>query len=330
MEIRFTTRIALALLVAVILALTIYAYPSFAGFTTLVFRAAAIVGAIAVVVLLIAAFTRRKPGRLDLLLVLSAIGLVAASWPQISAVADRNALEREIAEAGEENVAAVIAATETKAGEAIRDVAAVREAALADLEALLPPLWTEGVEQVIDGPNATDAALRAGAVDRLAELRQATEDAAAEVDAIVDDAILATNGGIVDPEADADPDAGTGRYRPIEIGLPDSARLTLIDAAIQRLEADRAFYKARLAFADQRLTIAEEIVAFLDEHAEGFTFNTATQRVQFADREAGIDYEALLVDLEQAREGEDEIVAHYAGEETAQLLTLVEAAGATP
>ena len=310
MEIRLTTRIALALLVAVIFALTIYAYPSWAGFTTLVFRAAAIVGAIAIVVLLIAAFTRRRPGRVDLLLVLSTVGLVIASWPQISAIADHNELEAEIAEAGEANIAAVIAVTQTDAGTAVRDANTTRDAANTDIEPLFEGLWTESIEQIIDGPNAGDEAALAGAVDRLAELRQLTADAMAVAAAILEaeiEVILA-----------------------IDTPLPDSARLSLIGAAIDRVEADRTFFNARFGLADQRLIVAEEIVAFLADNAGGYSFNTATQRLQFTDREIAIDYEDLLAQLESTFDGEGELIAHYGEDENAQLLALVGAAGATP
>ncbi len=310
MEIRFTTRIALALLLAVIFGLTIYAYPSWSGFVTLAFRAAAIVGASAIAVLLNAALTRRRPGRLDLLLVLSAVGLVVASWPQISAVADFNALERAIEEAGDDNAAAVIAATETKAGTLVRAAETLRTTANAGIEERLQGLWPDDVVAIIDGPDAADAAAVAGAVDRLAGLRQEVEDARGAAE------------GILDAEIEAIP--------AIETPLPDSARLVFVDAAIQRAEADRIFYLARFGLADRRLVLAEEIVALLGANAGGYHFNEATERVQFDDREIAIEYEALLAELDAIVDAEAELVDGFAAEETARLLALVEAAGATP
>jgi hypothetical protein len=310
MEIRFTTRIALAFLIAIIFGLTIYAYPSWPGFVTLVFRAAAIVGAIAIVVLLIAALTRRRPGRLDLLLLLSAVGLVVASWPQISAVADFNTLEREIEAAGEENAAAVIAATETTAGILVRSAEMLRATANAGIDELLGGLWPEDVVALIDGPDAADAAAVAGAVDRLAGLRLEVEEARGAAEAIIDAEVAAIPA--------------------IETPLPDSARLVFVDAAIQRAEADRIFYLARFGFADARLVLAEAIVALLAGNAGAYHFNAATERVQFDDREIAIDYEERLTEIDATMDTEAELVDGFAAEENPRLLALVEAAGATP
>lgn len=310
MEIRLTTRIALALLIAVILGLTFYAYPSLSGFTTLVFRAAAIVGGIAIAVLFMAGITRRRPGRFDFLLVLAAIGLVIASWPQLTAVGDFNALKAEIEAAGEENVAEVIAATETKAGILVRSAETLRDTANQGLDELLEGLWPDDVVAIIDGPEAGNEAALAGAVDRLAEIRQLIEDKRAVADDIVDNEIEA--------------------IQAIDTPLPDSARLSFVAAAADRAEADRGIYQGRLDLADERLTLAEAVVAFLAANAGGYSFNAETGRVQFDDRELGIEYEAMLVDIEHTIEAEDEIVAHYADGETAALMALVEAAGTTP
>ncbi len=124
---RLTTRIALALFAAVVLALTIYAYPSWAGFMSLAFRAIAILGMLVLAAVLIASLTNRKPGGFALILVLAAIGTVIASWSQVSAVADAHKLDAEIADAGEENVMSVLANTETNTGRLVQAVIELRD-----------------------------------------------------------------------------------------------------------------------------------------------------------------------------------------------------------
>jgi hypothetical protein len=310
MEFRLTTRIALALLLATILGLTFYAYPSWAGFVSLVFRAAAIVGALVVVVLLIAAFSKRRPGRLDLLLVLSSIGLVIAAWPQLRAVSDFHRLESEIEVAGRQNVVVALARTDTMAGTLVRNANILRNNDSQQIEVLFDGLWSEQLENAIAGANAADPAALTAAVDEAARLRQATEDAQLAADDILDaeiEAILA-----------------------IDTPLPDSARLSFTDAAIQRLEADREFYRQRFALADQRLVAAEGLITLLTANADGYTFNATTRRVQFTDREIGIDYERALAAMRAFPDQEEQLIAEHVAGEVDAMMKLVDAAGTTP
>lgn len=314
---RWTTRIALALLVGVILALTIYAYPSSSGFVTLLFRAAAITGVIALAVVLLAVATKRKPGRLDLILLLSAIGLVAFSWPQLSATADANQLAAEIEEAGETEVLSVLAETETDTGALVRTAFEIRDATDAEVEAIFAGLWDDALLTAITGPAAEDA--------------DAVSEAAEAIDARIVDLDLARE------TIEAAFQAEATAISELDTPLPDSARLTFVDAAISETEVHRLAAAQRLDQIAARLNAAANAASVLQSNFGSYQFSLATDTVVFEPggailADAAATYSVALTNIALSRDAEAAIIAKETdpAERAAAALRLVEAASTTP
>lgn len=306
---RTTTRLALAFFVATILALTFYAYPSWSGFITLAIRAAAILGVVAIAALVIAAMRREAPRRLDLILFLAAVGLIVASWSQVNARIDASNLQAEIAEAGEANILQVIAVSETETAALVRSANRLRDQTNAEISLLIESLWDDE-RLVITGGAGVDTEALARVRERIDQLQEAAEDAGDTIDAMLDAEI----------EAIAD----------IVTPLPDSARLTFVDAAFQRVEVDRAHFHERLAIAVARLQDAESLVQLLMAQADAVTFDEEERMLAFEDEGAGAAYLALLGSIENSWAEDEALVAARYRTEIAEVLALVDAAGATP
>ena len=305
-----TTRLALAFLAAVVLALTFYAYPSWSGFLTVAFRAAAIVGILAVAALLIASVLKRRPGRFDLILALAAIALVAASWNQVNARIDAGRLDGEIAEAGPANVMTVLETTETNTGALVRDGNRLRAETNAEIELMIAGLWDEERLVITATPDPIDMAQLEQLADRIGLLQDAEERARGTIDAMIDAEIEAIT--------------------QIETPLPDSARLVFVDTAIQRVETDRRHYHQRLAVAAERLNAAADLVALLEANLGAFRFDNDAQEIVFDDETVGQQYDGYLTVIDNTWTAEDTLIAEREAGEIEAVLALVEAAGATP
>lgn len=319
MTVRWTTRLAIALLAAVLLALTFYAYPSLAGFTTLLVRTLAIVGALAIFALLIAAARKRRPGRIDLnvILVLAAIGLVGASWTQLSAKSDADKLAGEIADAGEGEIFAVLAATETETGTTVQDALELRDSVNAELEAIVADLWNEADFSAISGPEAESvAALEAMAAAAETGLA-AVEAARGDIEARIADEIEA--------------------IQAIDTPLPDSARLSFVDAAIKEAEDDGAYYLQRLQLVSDRIDAAGTAASILAANQGYYHYDAVAGEVVFQEGGASLTnaanrFATALTEIDLSLEAEDTLIA---GQENPAIraeaaMRLVEGASATP
>lgn len=314
---RWTTRIAIALLAAVLLALTLYAYPSPSGFVTLFVRAAAIIGALALVAVLVAAGTKRRTGRLDLIVFLGTIGLVIASWGQLTAKIDADRLAGEIEEAGETEIFAVLSATETETGSLVREAFALRDDTNAEIDAMFAELWDESSLAVVTGPGAEDAEALSAVVD-------STEAKLAEIETLRSDVEAAT-------------DAEIEAIQAIDTPLPDSARLTFVDAAIQEAEADRLAHLQRLDLIADRVEAVGDAAAVLRGNAGNFVYEPASETVVFREggamvTDASARYSVALTNIDLSLEAEQALLAKQRDEAAriAAALDLVEAASATP
>ena len=307
---RTTTRLALALFVAVTLALTFYAYPSASGFITIAIRAVAILGVLAVGAILLGTVMTRAPRRLDIIIVLAAIGLVAASWTQINARIDSSRLDAEINEAGEANILSVLAATETNAGRLVRDSNQIRGEVNAELNLVIGGLWDEDRLAMSASPDTIDDAEYAQLEDRIVLLIEGEERARGTVDAMLEAEITAIS--------------------EIDTPLPDSARLVFVDAAIQRVDADRIHYHQRLRIAADRLNTTATLVALLRGKLGAFAFDANEQQIVFDDPAAATAYSRLLASIDDTWLADEALVSSYQSGEIAGVLALVEAAGATP
>ena len=307
---RTTTRLALGLLVAVVLALTFYAYPSMSGFITVAVRAIAIVGVFALVAILLGSVTKRSLRRFDVIVALAAIGLVAASWPQINARIDASRLDSEISEAGEVNVLAVLETTETKTGRLVHESNRLRIEVNAELDLVIAGLWDEERLALSASPDTIDEAEYAQIEDRIALLIEAEERARGTVDAILDAEITAVS--------------------EIDTPLPDSARLVFADAAFQRIDADRIHYHQRLHIAADRLAAAAVLVALLRSNLGSFAFDAIEREIVFDDPGVATTYSDLLATVDDTWLTDEAVISAYRDGELEAVLALVEAAGTTP
>jgi len=294
----------------VILALTFYAYPSASGFITIAIRAVAILGVLAVASILLGTVTKRSLRRLDVIVVLATIGLIGASWTQINARIDATRLDAEIAEAGATNMLTDLAATETNAGRLVRDSNELRNAANAELDLVVVGLWDEDRLALSGSPDTIDDAEYAQLEDRIALLIEAEERARGTVDAVLEAEIVAIS--------------------EIDTPLPDSARLVFVGAAIQRTDADRAHYHQRLRIAADRLTVTRNLVALLRSNLGSFAFDAVEQQIVFEDPGAALSYSSLLASIDDTWIADEALVSAYRDREIEGVLSLVEAAGATP
>ncbi len=307
---RTTTRLALAFFAAVVLALTIYAYPSWAGFSTLAFRAISILAMLVLAALLLASLTHKRPGRFDIILVLASIGVIIASWSQVSAVMDAHKLDAEIAEAGEGNLMSVLAATTTNTGSLVRAANELRDTTNNGIVFDVDSLWDEDRFAALIGPLALDDAELAQAADRVTLLSGAVDQTRGQLHDILD--------------------AEIESITKIETPLPDSERLTFVDAAVQRVETDRTYFSARLDLAGQRLATAADIVTLLQNSPGAFTFDTATRTLVFDDQAVGTRYRDLVASIDATWTQEEQLSADHDAGELAGVRGLVDAAEVTP
>ncbi len=318
MRLGWTTRIALALLIGVILGVTIYAFPSWSGFVTVLFRGAAIVGVLALLMVLIAVSTKRRPGRLDLIFLLAAIGLVAFSWPQLSATADADQLAAAIEEAGESDVLTVLAETETDTGALVREALTLREETDAEVDAVIAGLWDPAFLEVITGPEAEDAEALATTAEAVDNSIAGIEDARETVEALFD------------AEIDAIPE--------IDTTLPDSARLTFVDAAIAEVDDHYLAAIERLNQIEARLLAVAEALSALARSAGSYRYDGAAETVVFESgggallSDAAATYSVALTNVTLSLEAEESIIAatNDQAARSASALRLVEAASTQP
>lgn len=312
---RRTTRLSLSLLAAIILALTIYAYPSWAGFSTLLFRAGAILAVLTIATVIGAGLSRRRPGRFDLIIALTAIGVVIASWAQISASADANRLAGEITDSGEENVLVVLAATETNTGSLVRAGVELRNGTNSEIELLFAPLWREDFANAIGGPAAEDADQLAAASENIAALAAAVDEIRVTIDQMLDDEIEA--------------------IAAIETALPDSARLSFAATARDEVEGDREIFHARVDLAAARLDVAARIITLLQVNPGGYRYDPAAEALAFLAGGAILtatadSYLAMMANIEATWIEEGQLTAGQDARWMESVLALIEAASATP
>ena len=312
---RLTTRLAIGFLAATILALTIYAYPTGGGLLTLLFRAAAILGLLAITVLIAATAMKRRPGGVGLIIFLTALGLIATAWGQLAATADFKSLSAEIEDAGEENVAGIIDATDTDSGALVRAGIDLRQRTNAAVEVLFPALWDAGLPSIFAGADADNDAARAAASERIATLLGTVETQREAARALLDGEI---------EEIDA-----------VETPLPDKARISFGNALFRLVEDDRAFFEARFDLAVARLEAAASAIATLDQNVGGFAVSAATNTVVFEVggallTDAATRYQRALEAVDAAPVEEANLIVAREAASVDEIMALVEAVGTPP
>lgn len=303
------TRFSLLVLAAVVIGLTIFTYPSFWGFMTLLMRTVVIVGVLFVLVLLAAGTLKRQPGGAPIIYLVAALVVVGTAWPQIASRVDSNRFDAELEEAGNDNVFAVIASSETRAGTLIRESYEVAARTNAEIEGLIDITTDPAIVGLFDSTRVLDeaavldaaavtTAFREGSVQLLDQIQQLKDAEYAEIDAI-------------------------------ETQLPDSARLLFLDGVLQRVEAETAYYRS---VAMLEISLAEVLGRMVDLLLDNpdYGFDDATLRPDFVDP---ADDEAFAALLEQRATIEAEIAAAPIAFDPTRVpaaLVIVEGVGATP
>ncbi|MGD9738258.1 MAG: hypothetical protein AB7O56_09280 [Bauldia sp.] len=304
------TRIALLFLAVVIVALTVFTYPTVWGFISLMVRTLAILGGLFVLALLIAGTFKRKPAAPAFLIILAAIGVVGTAYPQISTTLDANRFNDELAAAGPENVFDVIAASETRAGTLTRESYAIADRTNAEIEALVEAADDPSLDGLFDTTRMLDQAALLNAEAVTTAFREGAQALYDRIDTMK----LA--------EVDA--------VDAIETTLPDSARLLFLDAVRQRAMAERDFYRAPAAQAVALNEVHAELVAMLVARSPNFNFDDATQRPAFTDPADAERYAALLAQIEPIRAEMVRLREEFAPTRVPAALAIVEAIGAKP
>lgn len=310
------TRIALLILGVVIVALTIYTYPSLAGFTTLAFRAVVILGALAILTVLGASLLNRKSGGFAYVVLLTSVGVIAFSWSQISATRDSRVFAAEIAEAGDtpDALFRTIASSRTDTAGRVRGVYTIAALTDREIDALLSGLATPdtpSIAAMFGTTLVTDADTLAAARAAIPAITTAAAGARAEIERLLDAEVAAVEAFDTS-------------------GLPDSARLLFVDAALRRIAAEREIYLALSDVGVDRAAVRERMLAFLEVRSGAYAFDETAARALFADPAVDAEYTLLLdelaaLDAEDARLRTEHSTLMY--EAAKELIT---AAGATP
>lgn len=304
------TRIALLLLAMVIVALTVFTYPTVWGFVSLMVRTLAILGALFVLALLLAGTFKRKPAAPAFLIILAAIGVVGTAYPQIAATLDANRFDTELAEAGPENVFEAIAASDTRAARLIRESYAIADRTNAEIEALIDTVNDPALEGLFDTTLMLDQAALLNAEAVTTAFREGGQALSDRIDALKLDEVAAVEA--------------------IETSLPDSARLLFLDAVRQRATAERDFYRALAAKAVELNEVHAELVALLIARSPNFNFDDAAARPAFANPADGERFAALLAEAAAIRAEMASLREEFAPTRVPAALAIVEAIGATP
>lgn len=320
------TRVALLILGVVIVVLTIYTYPTLSGFTTLLFRAIVILGALTILVLLGASLVNRKPAGFGFVVLLTSVVVIAFSWSQIQSTQDSRTFDAEIAAAGEGTAALfrTIASSQTDTGARVRAIytlAAETDRAIdAQLSGLAHP-ETPGIAGLFASPLVTDPATLAEARSAVPAITAAADAVKVEIDRLLD-----AERELIAPDPELPVPAGAVDTT----GLPDSARLLFIGAALDRVEAERAIYLALADIGIARANVRERMLAFLEARPGAYAFDETATRARFTDAAEDAAYVALLAELDALAAEETRLRATHETLMYDAALELIEAAGATP
>ncbi|MCC6736958.1 MAG: hypothetical protein IT534_12640 [Bauldia sp.] len=329
------TRIALLILGVVIVALTIYTYPSLGGFITLLVRAIVILGALSILVVLGASLFNAKPRGFPIVVLLTAVGVIAFSFNQIMATRDYRTFRAEIDAAGPDALFRTIQASRTETAQHVRDVYFIATQTDQAIDVKLSPGGggaTPGIGSVFATPLVTDPATLAAARAAIPELRAAAAAASAEITRYLDEEVV-----LISPQVEDE----NGRMpelivpqlalSPVDTtGLPDSARLLFVDAVLRRIEAQRPLYEELAVIAVARIDVQDRMLAYLEARAGAYTFDEAAARARFADPAADAGYTALLDELAALDAADLRVHDEHNQLMTAAATELIAAAGATP
>ncbi|MGV8839170.1 MAG: hypothetical protein ACWA6X_02580 [Bauldia sp.] len=330
------TRIALLILGVVIVALTIYTYPSLGGFVTLVVRAIVILGALSILAVLGASLFNAKPRGFPIVVLLTAVGVIAFSWSQIASTRDYRAFRAEVEAAGPDALFQTIQTSRTTTAQRVRDVYLIATQTDQAIDVVLSPGGggaTPGIGSLFATPLVTDAETLATARAAVPELRAAAAAASAEITRYLDEEVVLISPQVEDEDTGRMPELIVPRLAlaPLDTsGLPDSARLLFVDAVLRRIEAQRPLYQDLAALSVARIDVQDRMLAFLEARPGAYAFDEAASRARFTDAAVDAEYTALLDEL-AAIDAED-LRVH---DEHNRLMTdaaneLIAAAGATP
>ncbi|MCW5713767.1 MAG: hypothetical protein KIT43_04540 [Bauldia sp.] len=310
------TRIALLILGVVIVVLTIYTYPTLAGFTTLVFRAIVILGALTILAILVASLLNRKPRGFAFVVLLTSVGVIAFSWSQIAATNDSRVFAAEIAEA-EDTPAGLfetIASSRTETAGRVRGIYSLAAQTDREIDALLSGLATPdtpSIAAMFGTTLVTDADTLAAARAAIPAITGAAAGVHAEIVRLLD------------AERAAIEAFDTS-------GLPDSARLLFVDAALRRLAAEREIYLALADVGVGQAAVRERMLASLEAHPGAYTFDETAVRARFADPAVDAAYMVLLDELAALDAEESRLRTQHATLMYEAAKELITAAGTTP
>jgi len=330
------TRIALVILGVVIVVLTVYTYPSVGGFVTLLFRAIVILGALSILVVLGSSLVNRKPRGFPVVVLLTAVGVIAFSWSQIASTRDSRVFSAELEEAGPDALFQTIQTSRTETAARVRAVYYIATQTDLAIDVKLSPgggTDTPGIGSVFSSALVTDPATLEAARAAVPELRAAAAAARAEIDLYLDEEKVLISPQVEDENTGLRPEPIVSRLNlaPIDTrGLPDSARLLFVDSVLRRIEAQRPLYHELAAIAVERIDVQDRMLAFIEARPGAYTFDEAAARARFADPAADAAYTVLLEELAALEAEELRVHAEHNQLMTDAARDLIAAAGATP
>lgn len=322
-------RVLLLVLLVVVVALAIYAYPSPSGVVTLLGITLAILAVLAILALLIAGTFNRRPVGIPIIIVLTIIAVIASSWSRISTRLDADRLAREIADAGPDRAIEAVALSTTRAAELIRQIQAIEELRRAELDGIVAGPSAE-LAGFFETPAVVDAAAVAVAVasERLSTLVANSANAPDEIERI-------TGPGGEPAEIERIGDTAVvgewaAEVAALDIRLPDSPRLLLLDAVRSQIAADRQRYLALAAANAALVSVLDRMAAYLRTRPGEYVFDEETRRARFADLAADEGYMQLLIERAPIIEQVNALRAAPPPDEAAATHALIEAIGAPP
>lgn len=330
------TRIALVILGVVIVVLTIYTYPSVGGFTTLLFRAIVILGALSILAVLVASLFNAKPRGFAFIVLLTSVGVVAFSWSQIASTQDYRAFKAEIEVAGPGALFQTIQTSTTETAARVRAVYFIATRTDQAIDVRLAPgggTDTPGITNVFQTALVTDPATLAAARAAVPQLREAAAAAGAEIARLLDEEEVLISPQVEDEDTGVMPALIVSQLNlpPLDTsGLPDSARLLFVDSVLRRIDAERPMYQALADVGVARIDVQDRMLAFLEARPGAYTFDETASRARFADPSADAAYTALLDELAALAAEEARIHAEHDQLMIAAARELIDAAGATP
>jgi len=330
------TRIALLILGVVIVVLTVYTYPSIDGFVTLLFRAIVILGAISILFVLGASLFNGKPRGFPVVVLLTAVGVIAFSWSQIASTRDSRAFSAELEAAGPDALFQTIQASRTETAARVRAVYYIATQTDLAIDVKLSPgggTDTPGIGGMFSTALVTDAATLAAARAAVPALRAAAAAASAEIDLYLGEEEVLISPQVEDEDTGVMPEPIVSRLNlePIDTaGLPDSARLLFVDSVLRRIEAQRPLYQELASIAVDRIDVQDRMLAFIEARQGAYTFDETAARARFAEPADDAAYTVLLEELAVLDAEEARVHAQHNQLMTDAARDLITAAGATP